>query len=76
VKLSRSSDEGREVFTYVATDRGVMPLKWETVSSAGAGISGARVSLLIFAAHCTLATMILVWWTLRKYFRKKTSAGA
>lgn len=71
VKMTRRSDDYVEFFTYIATDRGVMPLKWEVISGKAAGISGAGVSLLIFAVHCTLATMILVWWTLRRYWKKK-----
>lgn len=73
VKLTRRSDEYVDIFTYVAADEGVMPLKWESISGKAAGISGAGIALMVFAAHCTLATMVLVWWTLRRYFKKKPS---
>lgn len=76
VKLARSSDDGRDQFTYIATDGGVMPLTWERVSGPGAGISGAGIALLVFAAHCTLATMLLVWWTLRRRGKKNSAIGA
>ena len=76
VKLKRSTDDGVDVFEYVATGRGVMPLKWERVSGPGAGISGAGIALLVFAIHCTLATVALLWWTLRRRGRKSSTRVA
>jgi hypothetical protein len=76
VKLTRRSDDYVDIFSYIAADEGVMPLKWESISGKAAGISGAGIVLMVFAVHCTLATMVLVWWTLRRYFKKTASRAA
>lgn len=71
VEWVRRGEKGYDTFTYRTDGEWIAPMRWESLAGAMSGVSSAGIALLVFAAHCTLATMILVWWALRRRSRKK-----